>query len=425
MTGEAKYVRNLTPVPEALERMKARVSRLTEKMKVPLWEAQGLVLAEPILSPRDIPPLPKSAYDGYALNSSETPGRFRLAGKVTIGSLPGFRLGPGEAAYVTTGSFIPEGADAVVPEENARVEDGCVIVGSKVDKWAYVDPPGAYAKRGSVLLNAGRIITPFDVVGLLDAGVAEAVVYRPLRIGIVSTGNELFPASTPEQVAMRISEGKVVATTGDFVAWFSQAYLPYTTVVDVVTLPDDLEAVSWYIERLLDLADMVLVTGGTGPSEIDLFYRLPARLGGELVFRGLRVIGGKPTSGMVVDGKPVIGLSGYPLSALHGFIRLVYPLTAYMANLRVQPPLPVYKAVLGSKIRVKRARPIKARLVERGGRLVADPLSHELQKSSALVALSYADGLILAEEGEHEPGDEVLVLAYRLPNAYYKPSISF
>jgi molybdopterin molybdotransferase len=176
---------------------------------------------------------------------------------------------------------------------------------------------------------------------------------------------------------------------------------------------------------LLDDVDMVLVTGGTGPSEIDLFYRLPEKLGGELVFRGLRVIGGKPTSGMVVNGKPVIGLSGYPLSALHGFIRLVYPLLSYMANLRKQPPLPIYKAVLGGELKVKRARPIKARLVMRDGKLVAEPLEHVYQRSSALVALAYADGLILAEEGVHKPGEEVLVLAYRVPADYYAPSINF
>ena len=425
MQDDYRYVKTLVPVKTALELMKSRVSRIREKMRVPLWDGQGLVLAEPVRAPHDMPPRPKSAYDGYAVRSEETPGRFRVRGKVTIGEVPDFTLGPGEAAYVTTGSYIPGGADAVVPEEKARVEGDYVIVDYKVEKWDYVDPAGAYARKGDVLIGEGRILTPFDIVGLLDAGVTEAVVYRPLRIGIVQTGNELFPAFTPEQAERRIREGGVIATTGDFVAWFAQSFLPYTMIIDTVALPDDLNAVAWYVERLLDYADLVLVTGGTGPSEIDLFYRLPGKLGGELVFRGLRVIGGKPTSGMVVEGKPVIGLSGYPLSALHGFIRLVYPLTAYMANLKSQPALPVYKAVLASSLRVKRARPIKARLYIKDGRLVAEPLRHELQKSSALVALAYADAVILAEEGEHEPGEEVLTLAYRLPAGYYEPSISF
>ena len=417
-----KYIGKLTPVGEALELLRARVRPVEEWFDTPVWEANGAVLARDVRAPIDIPPRSRSAYDGYAVRSRDTPGRLRVVGSVEIGSLPGVRVGPGEAVYVTTGSVLPEGADAVVPEEAVRREGDFIVVEDGFEPGQYVDMAGSLVRKGQPIVRAGTVLTILDIAGLLEAAITEVPVYRALRVAIISTGNELITPGSPAWTAERILGGKVVATTGSVIEQFMIDYVPWAEVVENLLMPDSLEAVAWHVERLLPLVDLVLLTGGTGPSTVDLFYRLEDRLGGELVFRGLYVVGGKPTSALVVEGKPVIGLSGYPISALHGFIRLVYPLLLHMGNVkRPSPPLPIYEAVLTGDIRPKRPRPIKVRLEQRDGQLLAHPLPWAFQKSSAGIGLAMAEGLALTGDQPLRRGDRVPVLVYRAPRGWRPP----
>ena len=418
MAGEARYIdtRRLTPVEEALRLLKERTRPVGERLRIPVWEANGMVLASDVKAPHDWPPQHRAAYDGYAVRSSDTPGRLRLVGSAEIGSRRVPSIGPGEAAYVTTGSYLPIGADSVVPEEHARIEDSYVIIEEHVEPWSYIDRKGSIAREGELLLERGTVLTILDIAGLLEAAVTEVEVYRRVQVAIVSTGNELIFPTSPEDTARRVLEGQVVATTGSVVEQFLIDYVPWAEVVHTALLPDNLDTVAWYLERLLPAADIILLTGGTGPSRIDLFYRLQERLGGELVFRGLYVIGGKPTSAYVIDGKPVIGLSGYPISALHATIRLVYPLLAYLGNARrSSPPLPIQEAILKAPIKPKRPRPIKVVLRREHGVLTAEPLPREHQRSSATLAFTLADGIALTGDKPLQAGDRVRVLPYREP----------
>lgn len=414
----SRYIGRLTPVPEALSLLEERVARVEPLGEVSVWEAVGLPVAGDVVAPHDWPPRPRSAYDGYAVRHSDVPGRLRLVGEALIGRVDvGFRIGSGEAAYVTTGAYLPEGADAVVPEEEARVEDGYIVVDKPIEKWKNVDPPGSIVRRGQVLLSDGSVVSPADVVALLDAGVTSVRVYRPLRLSLISTGTELFTPSDPEDARRRILSGEVAATTGDFILWFITSYTPWVNVVDTALLPDVKGAVAWILRRFLERSDIVLLTGGTGPSSIDLFYQLKEELGGELVFRGLYVKGGRPTSAYVVQGKPVIGLSGYPLSALHAFTRLVYPLLKYMGRVkRAYPPPPFIEALLGAPVKKGSPRPVKVRVEWRDGEYVAYPLGEALQLTSANVGLAMADGILYTGDQPLREGDKALILLYREPS---------
>ncbi len=413
----SRYIERLTPVPEALRLLEERVARVEPLGEVPVWEAVGLPVAGDVVAPHDWPPRPKSAYDGYAVRHSDVPGRLRLVGEALIGRVDvGFRIGPGEAAYVTTGAYLPEGADAVVPEEKARVEDGYVIVEEPIEKWRNVDPPGSIVRKGQLLLGDGSVVSPADAVALLDAGVTSVSVYRPLRLSLISTGSELFTPSDPEEARRRILSGEVAATTGDFILWFVSSYAPWVEIVDTALLPDERGAVAWTVKRFLERSDIVLLTGGTGPSNIDLFYQLAGEIGGELVFRGLYVKGGRPTSAYVVGGKPVIGLSGYPLSALHAFTRLVYPLLKYMGRVtRAHPPPPFVEARLGAPVKKGRPRPVKVRVEWRDGEYIAYPLEDSLQLTSANVGLAMADGILYTGDQPLQEGERAIVLLYREP----------
>ena len=421
-----RYLGKLIPVPEALSLLKSRVKQVVEESERPVWESVGLVASRDIVLDHDFPPRPRSAYDGYAVRSDDTPGRLRLVGEATIGKVDvEIRVGPGEAAYVSTGAYLPEGADAVVPEEAVKIEDGYVVVEKHYEKWKNTDPPGSYVRRGEVLVPAGTVLTYPDMVGLLDVAVTKAWFYRPLRVAVIETGTELIQPTTPEETRDRVLKGLVVATTGGLLKWFIDSYMPWVRVDVRLQMPDHLDTLVWYVERLLETHDAVLVTGGTGPSDIDLFYRLPEALGGELVFRGMYVKGGRPTSAVVVDGKPVVGLSGHPLSGLHGLVRLVYPLLAYMGGARRVPAAPFVVARLGAPVKKGRPRPVKVRLEVGEKGLVAVPLRKELQLSSANVGLAIGDGIALVEARDYDEGEEVLVLAYRFPPGYLEPAITF
>ncbi|MCE4608807.1 MAG: molybdopterin molybdotransferase MoeA [Desulfurococcales archaeon] len=413
----SRYLGKLTPVPEALEILKSHTRPVTESFIVPVWESPDHVLAKDVHAPFDWPPRHKSAYDGYAVRSSDTPGKLKLVGEAVIGTSDvGIKIGEGEAVYVTTGAYLPDGADAVVPEEKVEVEDGYIIVKDKIEPHQYIDPRGSITRKGQLLAKRGQLLTVYDVVGFLEVAVTEVEVYRKVRVAIISTGNELIVPSDPISTQMKVYKGKVVATTGGLLEAFIYEYLPWVEIVDSVLLPDNKEAVAWYIKHLLDNVDVVLLTGGTGPSNIDLFYQLKDDIGGELLFRGLFVKGGRPTSAFIVGNKPIIGLSGYPLSALHGFIRLVYPYLRYLGNVeKGAPPLYIVDAVLTDSIKAGRPRPIKVRVEYRDGVYYATPLNKVYQLSSANVGLVLANGIAFTGAENLKPGDKIPVLLYRDP----------
>lgn len=413
-----RYLERLIPVNEAIQIVASRVKPVEETIEVPVWEAIGLVLAEDVRTPHDFPPRPRAAYDGYAIRSSDTPGKLRVVGEATIGKVDvKYRVEPGTAVYVSTGAYLPEGADTVIPEEAVRREGDYIVVEKEFPAGKNFDPVGAYTRKGQVLLPRGYVITMLDVAGLLDVAVTRVKVYRPISIGIIATGTELFEPVDPAEAEQRILRGEVAETTAKLIEWAIDKYTPWTVVEERILLPDNVDTIAWYLTRQMRHLDLIILTGGTGPSDVDPFYQLAEMLDGEVLFRGLFVKGGRPTSAMVLPGGPlVLALSGHPVSALHGFIRLVYPVLKHMGNVMrgVEPPLPAI-AELAGDIRAKRPQPVKVKLYLEDGKLYAEPLPLERQHSSMTVSNCEADGLAIVDNRQYQRGERVPVMIYREP----------
>ncbi|BEP17868.1 molybdopterin molybdotransferase MoeA [Pyrofollis japonicus] len=413
-----RYLEKLTPVKEAIDIIRKRVKPVEDTVVLPVWEAVGRVLAEDLRSPHDFPPRPRAAYDGYAVRSEDTPGKLKVIGEAPIGKVEiEYRVEPGTAVYVSTGAYLPDGADTVVPEEAVRLEDGYIVIDKKFEAGKNIDPVGFYARRGQVLLPKGYVLTELDVVGLLDIAVTRAKVFREIRVGIIATGTELFEPSSPEEAEKRILRGEVAETTAKLIENMIARYTPWARVVKRVLLPDYIDTIEWYIKRQMNNLDLVIMTGGTGPSEVDPFYKLADRLGAEVLFRGLFVRGGRPTSAALLpNGTLLLALSGHPVSALHGFLRLLYHVLKHMGNVERagEPPIPAY-AALAQPLKSKRPEPIKAKLYWRDGVLVAEPLPRERQLSSVTVSNVEADGILLVDKNEYDAGDLVPVMVYREP----------
>lgn len=400
-----RYLSGLNPTSRVVEVL-PMVRRVEEVEKVAVWDAAGRVVARDVVAPHDYPPFPRAAYDGYAVSSDATPGRFRVVGTVLVGQYKrDLSLRPGEAVYVTVGAFLPEGTDAVVPEEAAKREGEHVVVDRRFEKYANVDPPGSYVRKGTVMLRQGFVATPFDVVGLLDVGITTLYAYRKVKVGIVATGDELVvPPVDPEVAAELVMRGRVIESTASLVAWYIQTFMPYVEIREKVVTSDVHEEVRAVVDRHLAQYDAVVVTGGAGPSEIDHFYKL-----GYEGLRGFRMKPGRPTSVAVVDGKPIFGLSGYPISALHGVIRIVEPVLRHMANAARAPSHDWHYATVTQDVPGEMAQIVRVKLEAAEGGLYATPLKarhHSFTEPEA-------GGVALIPPGGVKKGDVVLVLAYR------------
>jgi molybdopterin molybdotransferase len=416
-----RYIEKPTPVDEAVEKVSRLVKPVSEEVRVDTWSAVGLVASRDVVAEYDFPPRPRSAYDGYAVRSADTPGRLRVLGEATIGRIDAaYRVEPGTAVYVSTGAYLPDGADTVVPEEAVRREGDYIVIDKHFPPMKNLDPVGSYARKGQVLLPKGHVVTMLDAVGLLDVGVTELRVYRPIRIAMIVTGDEIFELDNPREARERVLRGEVVESTGRLVEWLVARYAPWVRIVKRYVMPDNVDTIAWLVERQLTNVDLIVMTGGSGPSSVDTFYQLASRLRGDVVFRGLFVKGGRPTSAMMLpDERLFVVLSGHPISALHGFARFLYPLLRHMGNVvRSGEPPAFVTAVFDGEAEYGRPQPVKVKLYVRDGTLYAKPLPRERQLTSVTVSNTEADGIALVGKGRYIRGDKVLVMVYREPEGY-------
>src|SRR2546425_6294482 len=179
-------------VEEAFEQILSRITPLGTEL-VELTAALGRVLAEPTVSCRELPPWPNSSMDGYAVRADDTRAggvELVVVGRIIAGSLPAGTLRPGEAMRIFTGAPLPNGADAVVPQENVTADGERVTIPRPVERGAFVRPAGEDVRVGDVVVEAGETISPAE--GGLPAalGPARVRVHRPPPLAVLSPGNQ-------------------------------------------------------------------------------------------------------------------------------------------------------------------------------------------------------------------------------------------
>src|SRR5437870_1630952 len=313
-------------VEEALEAILSRVSVLgTERVDV--VASLGRVLAEEIVSRREIPPWANSSMDGYAVRAGDTRAGAALAvvGRVEAGTLPSRAIGRGEAMRIFTGAPLPPGADAVVPQEDVEATNGRVTLRAAVDPAAYVRPAGEDVRVGDRVLEAGVTLRAAEVGLLATLGHAQVMVYRRPRVAILSTGNELADLGTepgPSQIPNTNTYSlmaQVLESGGD--------------PVSLGVVPDRLEAIEERVRRARD-ADVVLSSAGVSVGELDLVREAFTRAGAELHLWKVSMRPGKPITFGSLGGRPIFGLPGNPVSAMVTFELFVRPALRRMAGAR-------------------------------------------------------------------------------------------
>ena len=402
-------------VEEALERILSRVTVLGDE-RVALPQALHRVLAEEAESPLDLPPWPASSMDGYALRSEDTraavaatPARLAVAGRVPAGGVAERSLRPGETFRIFTGAPLPEGADAVVPQEDVTAEGGVLLVPRPVREGDFVRPRGEDMKRGDRVLDRGRVLSAADVGLLATVGHARVSVIRRPRAGILSTGDELV------DLGGTIGPGQIPN---------SNSYSLSAQVIEAGAVPvslgiagdrqDDIEArLRWGLG-----CDLLISSAGVSVGEHDFVKDALARLGAEQHLWLVDMRPGKPIAFSTIpqEGKGALALfalPGNPVSAMVTFELFVRPAILRMAgHTRLHRPTITARALEPIGNRDRRRGYLRVTLTPSdegyGARLTGT------QSSGVLRSMVAADGLaIVAGETTISPGQPVKVIVLR------------
>lgn len=383
-------------VSEAVDAVLARARALDRVELLPVTQARGRSLAHALEARWSIPTAPVSIMDGYAVRSEDlsggAPQALPLVGESAAGHLFERALAPGETVRISTGAVVPEGADAVVAQEDTDREGQTVSFHatalSEVRPGRHVRPAGSDLQAGETLLERGARLGPGALALLAGAGHAELQVLCRPRVALLCTGDELVaPGVHP-------GPGQVPGTNGLMLA--AQVERAGGEPVEIDVAADDLDATVAGLQRAL-AADLVVTSGGISVGDHD--HVLPAlqRLGFIPAFRKVRLRPGKPTTFGHVGDVPVLALPGNPASTYVTFELFVRPLIAAL----LADPQPDWRprlstATLAAPIRGTRGRETHARARRRpDGRI--EPLPQQL--SGALRSIAAFDHLVIVPEG--------------------------
>lgn len=324
-------IRDTIPLEEARQLMRDAVQPVSRVETVPLESACGRVVSRAVVASQDVPPFDRAAMDGYAVTAEDTfgagqfePRVLHLVEKVYTGQVPAREVPRGGCTEIATGAPMPAGADAVVMvEETEKTDDGAVRVFGPVYPGQNVGRRGADIRTGQALLSPGDYLTPSRVGAVAALGLDRVEVFERPRVAVLSTGNEIVPPGQPLLPGQIYDINRF--TLGAIIAEHGALGVPHPTSADTL---DDLN-------RALDAAlgeDLVIFSGGSSVGERDLILDAIAERG-EILFHGIAVKPGKPTLFGLIDGKPVLGMPGYPTSCLSNGYMLLVPLLRRLARL--------------------------------------------------------------------------------------------
>ena len=391
--GFVFHVENLLSPADALATFFARVALAEPRIeRVALEAARGRVLARDVVADDDYPNAPRSAMDGFAVASADLPGALPCVGEISMGAAWPHALQRATVLRIPTGGVVPEGADAVVPIEDAVLRGDVVQFASAARPGDNVNPRAGDMRRGEPVLRAGRRIDA-PVAGVLATlGATEVEVFRRPDIAVFSSGDELVePGRVPAPGEIRDSNRYAVAAALEAMG-AQPRHVP--TIAD---RPGVLEGA---LRGALATCDAAIVTGGSSVGERDLTPGAIAALGEPgVIVHGLRVKPGKPTVLAAIGAKPVIGLPGNPTSALMILEAVAAPIVAALTGAAERPA--VTEATLSETARSRIGWtwyvPVALKHEARG--LVAQPLP---LRSSAVSLTARADGYITLGESEDE-----------------------
>ena len=392
-------------VEEALAQILSRVRPLATE-RVDLLTGLGRVLAEPIRSTRIIPPWPNSSMDGYAVRAADTRpgGALTVIGRVVAGALPERPIGAGEAMRIFTGAPLPDGADAVIPQEDVDASEPEVRLHGATERGAYVRPAGEDVRVGDLVLEAGTVLGSAEIGLLATLGHNQIEVSRRPRVAVLSTGSELADLGA--------EPGPAQVPNANTYSLMAQVMEAGGVAINLGVAPDRLDIIEERIRRGRE-ADVLVSSAGVSVGDLDLVREALVAAGAELHLWKVNMRPGKPITFGSLGPRPVFGLPGNPVSAMVTFELFVRPaLLAMQRRRRLERPR--LRAIAAAPIvnRGSRRGYLRVSLEQHDGRWQARLTGD--QGSGILRSMVQADGLaVLAGDTMVAKGEAVEVIVMR------------
>ncbi len=386
---------------------------------IPIGECLGRVLAGDIVSPIDLPPYTRSLRDGYAVKAEDIaparedrPVKLKVIGSVEAGGQFKGSLKSGEAVRVATGAHIPPGANTIVMEEYTRYEDGYVYVYKSSSPGEWIQHAGSDVSKGDLIYRRGTLLGPREVGVLAGLGFDKVPVYKRLKVGIISSGNELVPPGE------KLRFGEIYDVNSYSISTLLREDGCDTYFLGIAR--DEFDSIYGKIKEAVKDFDVVVFSGATSVGVKDLLYEVLTSFSSfQPLFYGIRIKPGKPTIAALIDDKLFIGLPGFPVSGLMVYLHIFSDVIRKVNGLPPRGRISIeavsgrfFKSVFG----VEHLYPVF--LKSRKGNIYFYPIHTD---SGAIATLSQSDGFIIIPDDTTyvDKGDRYNVVLFSL---YNKPS---
>ncbi len=396
-----------------LEEAQARVNRdlaMLPTTDVDIADALGMVLAETVVADEAIPPFANTAMDGFAVRAADTIGATKespvslpVVGTIAAGSVAQRPLEAGEAMRIMTGAPVPPGSDAIIMVELTRPNGFDVDLLAEVPIGNHVRPAGDDIQKGTEILHPGTVIGPGHLGVLASLGRRTITAYRRPRVGVMSTGDELVEGDQPLEPGQIRDSNRVM-----LLALVAEAGL---TPVDLGVAPDREDAIEAKLRSGAATCDAVLTSGGVSMGDFDYVKAVLTRLG-DFSWMQVAIKPAKPLVFGLLDGVPVFGLPGNPVSSLVSFELFARAGLRRMMG-RLDAERPRVTAIADEPLlRHRDGKTHFTRVnVQRNDEGVWRVRSSGGQGSHQLMAMATANGLAVVPNGSGvEAGDEVEVI---------------
>jgi len=395
-----------TPVDEALETLRARLRPVVGLTPVGLNDALGRILAEDVRALRSNPPYANSAVDGYGMRMADVEGDGPFAlpladGRAAAGQPFGGTLTEGHALRILTGAMVPEGVETIILEEDTRVEARQIAFHGPLKPFSNMREAGEDVAEGEIALPKGHRIYAQDLALLAALGIAEIPVFERLRIGVLSTGDEVVPVGAKAE-PHQIYDANRPMLLAQIAAW---GFVP----VDLGQVSDDREALQTRFDQASERCDMILTSGGASAGDEDHVSKLLQDTGSLSLWR-MAMKPGRPLALAVWNGVPVFGLPGNPVAAFVCALVFAAPAARVLAGAdwcTVQGF--AVPAAFAKRKKAGRREYLRAQINSDGAAEV-----FKSEGSGRISGLSWATGLVQLDDGARtvEPGDPVTFLPF-------------
>lgn len=370
---------------------------------VSLQDALGRVLTDDFIAQESLPRFDKSAMDGYALNSADSAGASQSK-PVVFQLTDNQEIGAKQAKQVWTGNPIPKGADAVIMLENTERKEGKLEVWGQLAPGENVAKIGEDLKVGTLITKAGARLNPYHIGLAAALGHSQLKVAAKPRIGVIATGNELTDAGGRLSGSLIFDSNKVMIS--------SMCIELGAETTDYGITKDDVDEIAEKIRMALKTQDVVVTTGGTSVGGLDLVPDAVNKLGKPgVVVHGVALRPAMPTALAMLEGKPLLILSGNPVAAIVGFEVFGRPVVSRLLGMKETEPRPMLKAVLAKKVSSALGRKtyVRVQVTLKGDEFYAVPVS--AKGSGSISTMTQSNGFVVVPENrEGITGGETVIV---------------